>query len=334
MATALLQTRSMKEAVMKTILVPLDGSARAEQVLPYAAYLAKLMKARICLLRVVTDVYYGAPSPQDVAVLPEMVGMGRSALPAVELPSLETLRNHAEGDHLETLHRLRAKGLRVDLEVQVGSPAEVIVEVAQAKHVELIAMAAHGWGGLKRWALGSVTDKVVHAAHVPVFVVRTTLELAEYPPLLRRVLVPLDGSELARQALPLASELAAAAGAELVLLNAFAPTILIHYPSVMADSSLAELYNTTYPEMRAQALANLEATAKQIHEQYGLKVTCQVCPGLPADVIIDEAKEEGADLVVMSTHGYSGLKRWTLGSVADKVLHAGHTPLLLVRATE
>jgi nucleotide-binding universal stress UspA family protein len=87
----------------------------------------------------------------------------------------------------------------------------------------MIAMATHGYSGLKRWALGSVTDKVVHATSTPVFIARGAAP--ERAPALKRILVPLDSSALARQALPLATQLARSARAELLLLQAVAPTI-------------------------------------------------------------------------------------------------------------
>ena len=83
--------------------------------------------------------------------------------------------------------------------------------------------------------------------------------------------------------------------------------------------------------LRLRAGQQLEAQATMLRKR-GLHVVSHVLNGHAAEAIIDEARQRPVDLLVMATHGYSGLKRWALGSVTDKVLHAATTPLLLVRA--
>lgn len=316
---------------MKTILVPLDGSAEADTVLTYIPQLARSLSARICLLRVLPDHYDGGP------VLHEIVASYGVAdgmvLEGPVRPSLDTRRQQAEGDHLAALIGLRAQGFEVELEVEVGHPAEMIVEMATTKGAGLIAMATHGWGGLRRWALGSVTDKVIHAAPAPVFVVRSTLDPAPAPEL-RRVLVPIDRSALSRKALPLAAQLAAANGAQILLLHVLPPPPLFGPVGPHIGAELAQIYTEPDYEMRTQSLAELQSIGKELYERYGVTVSCDVRAGLPAEAIVDLAEQRHVDLVVMGTHGYSGLRRWALGSVADKVLHACPTPLILVRSSE
>jgi nucleotide-binding universal stress UspA family protein len=183
---------------------------------------------------------------------------------------------------------------------------------------------------LRRWALGSVADKVIHATDAPVLLVRGQAQPVVQPP--RRILTPLDGSGLSRQALPLASEIARAARAELILLRAVVPMIeayigapVLGRPLVENSETLNALYEYALDELKAEA-ASLRAEAP--------RVLTRAIIGYPAEVIIDEAREMDVDLIVMATHGYSGLRRWALGSVADKVLHATTTPLILVRASE
>jgi len=159
---------------MKTILVPLDGSACAEQVLPYLRRLAPILKARLCLLKVVPDIQEDELVTMTVAEAyrrgPEPTASQREHA----WYSQETQRRHAEGYLESQVVMLQSKGTRVDIEVRLGDPAEEIAAVAEEQHVALIAMATHGYSGLKRWTLGSVTDKVVHSATMPVFVVRST----------------------------------------------------------------------------------------------------------------------------------------------------------------
>ena len=308
---------------MKTILVPLDGSALAEQVLPSVRMLAPILGAKVKLLQVVLemDQYYLAMDFELSGSLASQRGQQPSPW--------DVLRQSAENYLERQAAQLRAAGIETTFEVRLGAPAEVIVEVAEREQATLIAMATHGYSGIKRWALGSVTDKLVHVANVPVFVVRGM----EHPPIgersLKRILVPLDGSALARQALPFATELAASTHAELTLLTVHAPPLgealeeVSPYPR--SDELLAAL--------RDRMLGELGDLADELQQQQ-VPVTPVAVEGFPAEAIIDLAARRHADLIVMATHGYSGLKRWALGSVADKMLHAATTPLLLVRAQD
>jgi nucleotide-binding universal stress UspA family protein len=317
---------------MHTIVVPLDGSELAAQVMPHVRTLAPLLDAHVHLLRVVPATPPG-DSESWAQVLISVYGA----------PESEAARRDHHNDVIEELHQqaqayldtqaqmLRSAGIEVTSEVRTGSPAETIVEVAAA-HMPgaLIAMATHGYSGLRRWALGSVADKVIHATDAPVLLVRGQAQPVVQPP--HRILTPLDGSGLSRQALPLASEIARAARAELILLRAVVPMIeayigapVLGRPLVENSETLNALYEYALDELKAEA-ASLRAEAP--------RVLTRAIIGYPAEVIIDEAREMDVDLIVMATHGYSGLRRWALGSVADKVLHATTTPLILVRASE
>ncbi|MBK9712616.1 MAG: universal stress protein [Kouleothrix sp.] len=316
---------------MKTILVPLDGSALAEEVLPYVRMLAPVLGAEIRLLHVVSEIDTHNPLAYDITTLYSM-GDVIAAQQERYQQSWQTMRQHAEGYLASQAMRLKEDGLDVAIDVRFGSPAEVIVEVAEKKHVALVTMATHGYSGLRRWALGSVTDRVVQAGPAPVFVVRGGAVDAANPPTLKHILVPLDGSELARQALPLAAELASCARAELLLLQAIAPPLDAHAgqrplarPPMDMEESQAMLQEHATVEVGEQA---------QALRRRDLAVRTIVLNGHAAEVIVDEATREQADLIVMATHGRGGLRRWALGSVADKVLHATATPLVLVRAQE
>ena len=314
---------------MNTLLIPLDGSALAEQVLPYARALAPLLKSKIHLIRILTDV-------EPDAVFPEtLFGVYGVAEPPEAFRQRTQRawdeRRHAAEGYLESRALdLREAGLHVTTEVLVGPPGQVIVEEAASQGAALIVMATHGYSGLKRWRLGSVTEQVMHTTTTPVFAVRGALPPVSAAPALRRVLVPLDGSDLARQALPLAIELATAAQAELILLEAVAPTIEAMASFRPLGRPLPQ-YGERLDLLRRQATRDLEALAAQLRDD-GLRVQTVVMNGPAAEVIVDEAALREANLIVMATHGYSGLKRWALGSVAERVLHTATMPLVLVRA--
>jgi nucleotide-binding universal stress UspA family protein len=311
-----------KEAQMNTLLIPLDGSERAEQILPYAQPLALLLKARLYLLRVVPEVKDEELFAVTIAETYQR-GDGPSAVQRERAwHSWATQRRHAEG-YLESLAMMtQSEQIRVDFEVRLGDPAEEIVAAAEEQHAALIALATHGYSGLKRWALGSVTDKVVHATNTPVFILRSQEQMHVGEIAFKRILVPLDSSNFARQALPLATEIATRSQAEMILLQALTTTF--KYPEI-------DLPEEVQRGLHTQAQQELAAVAGELRA-YQLPIATAVVAGPAAEAIVEKAAERNVDLIVMATHGYSGIKRWTLGSVADKVLHAATTPLLLVQA--
>jgi nucleotide-binding universal stress UspA family protein len=311
---------------MKTILVPLDSSALAEQVLPYVQYLASTLPAKVQLLEVISEADRYNLLVNEAQLLLDQEGVtARERAP--EPMSWEFLRAHAAAYLAQKAAQLRAAGIDVGLDVRLGAPAEAIIEAAREQQAAMIAMATHGYSGVRRWALGSVADKVVHAAPVPVFLVRGSAAPALIAPPLKRILVPLDGSALARQALPLAIDLAIRARAELLLMTVVAPPVNVA-PELMSP---LPHYDDVLDTLCDRLMRELGTYAGEL-QQHDIIVTPVAVNGFAAEMIVDEAARRGVDLVVMATHGYSGIKRWALGSVADKVLHAMARPLLLVRA--
>jgi nucleotide-binding universal stress UspA family protein len=140
---------------------------------------------------------------------------------------------------------------------------------------------------------------------------------------MQTILVPLDGSDFAQQALPVAVELATRARAELILLQAIAPT-LEAYPHIPLPSGVQDA-------LRGRAQQELDTLTDTLRHE-AMPTMPVVTIGHVAEAIVDEAARRQADLIVMATHGHSGMKRWAIGSVADKVLHATAAPLILVHA--
>lgn len=292
---------------MRTVLVPLDGSLCAEHILPSARALATLLPAHLHLLSVV-----GPP-----------VGAPRSGQSPANADLHNALFEYAEM-YLDTQAKaLRESGFSVTVEARFGEPAETILAAVGHVQADLIAMSTHGYSGLRRWALGSVTDKVMQLTSVPLLVARGTSDAHSLPATFTRILVPLDGSALARQALAHAVELATRTQAELVLLR------VVGFP-------LSEIQGAGWSieqELNVdQHLRQEVGPFAETLQERGVRVRPLVQQGTAAEVIIDTAAHLQADLIVMATHGYGGIRRWALGSVADKVLHAVATPLLLVRA--
>ena len=300
---------------MKTILVPLDGSTLAEQVLPYIRLLAELLRSSVRLLHVLTEVDCAAIMTSGHVPRRRADGMLASYRER-KRHAWELLRDQAEIYLATHVAALRAAGIQAETDVRVGVPHQRIAECADAVPESLIALATHGYGGLRRWAVGSVADKVIQAARVPVFLVRSRADATVSAPALKRILVPLDGSDLGATALPSAVELARASGAELILLRA-----------VEQQPQYASLLLMRHN----QATAALDALVADIGPQAPVTPVVATDYGDSAEAIVEEAARRQADLIVMATHGYGGVRRWMLGSVADKVLQAAPAPLLLVR---
>ncbi len=285
------------------ILVPLDGSELAELALAPAGLLARRFNAQLWLLQVL------APVPLESG---SSVRLARAAV------------DQAQEYLQDVQRRLEASGLTVRAIVRWGDPAGEILAAAQEGRADLIAMATHGRGGLGRWMLGSVADRVVRAATIPVLVVPARAAAAARQPGFRRLLVPLDGSALAEEALLHA------------LLTARAFNATIELLSVMPRSDLTQYPESWFPDLEYEALR--DERERYLHDlaarlrQEGLQIEATLESGDVPEMIIRTAESHGADLIVMATHGRGSIMRWLLGSVATKLVTAAPVPLLLVRA--
>ena len=291
--------------MINKILVPLDGSEAAEAVLPYVERIATAAQARVLLLAAVDKPRdWGGDTGGD----------------------LKGERHEAES----YLRRLQARlasatGKDVEIDVVASPPAEAILAACEKTQPDLIAMTTHGRSGVARWVLGSVAAKLLHATHTPMLVVRPPAEgkQGDAPPL-TKVLVPLDGSELSASVLPFAGDLAKSLGASIVLFHAvFEPVMTYPGAEAVFDPGVLK-------EMQAGAHEYLSSAASGLAAK-GVEAHSVVTTGNATDGIVWAAEREGAGLIVMSTHGRSGLGRIVLGSVADAVVRRTSLPVIVVR---
>jgi nucleotide-binding universal stress UspA family protein len=290
------------------ILVTLDGSELAEQSLLYAEDLILKLGAETHLLQV-TDT-------------------GESDIHDFQVMYVNQIAQRID----RWLQKNNRLGLKIVPSVVVGSPADEVIKYAEKNGIGLIIMGTHGRSGLTRWAIGSVANKVVRGTEVPVLLTRSKpAGSAKDVQVIQKVLVPLDGSEVGENALPAVIELASRAAMELILLQAV-PLAFHVYPAGDMVSQVPYSEREMEP-IKEQVKSYLDGVVKRLSAR-GLKVSQQMAVGNPEEVIIKKAEELKVDLVAMSTHGRSGVSRWVFGSVADRVLSAGTTPLLLVRAVE
>lgn len=281
-----------------TLLVPLDGSPLAERALPYAARLADATAGRLLLLHVST-----------------MLDARRQQ---AELDALAAVEAAAES--------LRAEGVEVEVRIERvlrRTVGQAIADVARDQNAALIVASTHGRGGLGRWLYGSVADDLLRRTSTPLLLVSANCEQPWPTDRPLRILVPLDGSELAESILAPLADLALALRAELRLLQVIDVATYALYPPAAVipidpegDLALAERYlQEIAAALRARGLV-VDTTARLDH---------------PASSIATVAREQGCDLIAMATHGRGGLARLVLGSVATGTLQRATVPVLLLR---
>jgi len=189
--------------MFKRILVPLDGSERAERAIPVAARLARASGGSVVLARVVST---------PIEFWPALVSEPNKAQTIVDTDLADTKKYLASITIAPALD-----GVPTESAALFGPPASAILSVAHSSHADLIVLCSHGYTGMTRWVLGSVTEKVVRHASIPVFVLREggPIPAGPYPDATRplRALVALDGSSHAKTAIEPAANLIAALAA-------------------------------------------------------------------------------------------------------------------------
>jgi nucleotide-binding universal stress UspA family protein len=204
--------------------------------------------------------------------------------------------------------------------VRIGRSAEEIVSAAD--RADLVLLATHGRSGIARWWLGSVADVVVRDAPCPVLIIGPNV--SQELPNLARVLLPLDGSLEAERALPVAAWIADATQSELDIVRCVTLTPIAYDPSLSIYS--------------ADVIGSLEEAANEylagVQQRLGSrKVTASMYLGSASEMLMQHLENRPAGLVVMTSHGRSGVRRVALGSVTDRLLH-GPSPVLVIRAAE
>lgn len=294
------------------ILVPLDTSSTAEQVLPYLRHLVSAQTTIHLVCVVEPHLYAYAMAAQERVV--------QDKLQAV-------IKNDMEQYIVQIQTQLQQEGYQVKNWLTAGDAAQTIADVATKINADLIAMTTHGRTGLARWALGSVADRVIHIAQQPIFLVRNRETL---PPNyeINQILVPLDGSPIAEEALADAQTLATEVGASLHIVRILEP-LSDWQKEVLAEQGYQE--ETLNTERRAEASTYLQLIGERLKAAH-ITTTCELFSGQASEAILHILSRVPIDLVVMSTHGLSGYSRWVYGSVAGKVLHSAPCPLLLRRS--
>lgn len=293
---------------LKRILVPLDGSELAERALIPALALVSAMPVKLFLIRVAI--------PLSLNLDPDLYKR-----------ILEMRQDDA--NHYLTSIRSRFSRFATQIEVQVvvGRAARSIIDFAQEKEIDLIIMSSHGRSGVSRWVYGSVADKVLHNTPCAKLIIHPRVRIEPFS--IKRILVPLDGSSIAEQALKPALAFAEAMPAELIMLRVSATPQLFLQEPVPGWPSLDTVMEAATQEANAY-LQGVQASVEDSHVSTSLLVTT----GPAAESIIDIANSQRADLIVICSHGRSGIERWVFGSVAEKVLRCVNCLTLVIRGQE
>ncbi len=294
----------------KRILVPLDGSPMGDRVLPYVKNLGKKFDAKVELFRVFDpepEFFY--PEPFEFQDRHEATAHFREEI----MTAMGTAKTNLESAGVAAtavLHgpeRAETDGKKVAH--TFGTAAEHIVLESEKVEDTLIVISTHGRSGAGRWVMGSVTDKVLHAVKTPLMIIRAEGNDAALDGTMGHIIVPLDGSALAETILPHAVALAKGLDAKVCLVRA-----------VSDDSS--------DDDERAQ----LDRLAEGIRAEGVASVERVLLHGDPATAIVDLSHEFPDALVAMTTHGRSGMGRWLMGSVADRVVRHSAGPVMVLRA--
>lgn len=320
--------------MFQRILVPLDGSRRAERAIPVAARIARAFGGSLLFVRV---------------ILPPVDWSSRSFALQPTASEAELAEGARYLSNVVLTYPDNLTGIKIVTEVISGVPSPSIFSQAHTEQTDLIVMCSHGETGLKRWLLGSVAQQAVRRSPVPVLVLNehglVSLPVADQP---LRVLVPLDGSPLSETALEPAARLIVALAAP----SQGALHILHVVDLPTPDERFRSQAHGTFIEagVRTQAAQEAEVYLHTLVDylrqgplaMLPLTITSSVVvnPDV-AGTIIRQAEPpteaqtgNGYALIALATHGRTGLRRWILGSITEHILGTTKLPLLIVRPQE
>jgi nucleotide-binding universal stress UspA family protein len=291
-----------------TALVPLDGTKLSESaysLLPFARTL-------------------GIDTVNLVSVW-EAGWEEHEHLPGLEPHHLheasEKGRSYVEAYLANQANSVRSLGFEVETTVRIGKPAEEVLGVSESAKVDLIVIATHGRTGIARFRLGSVADRIIRGAHCPALVIGPNVDVELAPYALNRILVPLDGSALAEEALPIAKLIAGQTSCEIDLVR-----VVSLAPLAFDDQSPAVYSVDLLTAMEDAARLYLN----RISQELGGRTRTSLLIGSADDQLLDYLKENPASLVIIASHARGGIARAALGSVTDRLLH-GPAPVLVYR---
>jgi nucleotide-binding universal stress UspA family protein len=285
--------------MFERLLVPLDGSDVAEMVLPYVNAIASAFGKEVVLVTAA-----------------EAGQLGKS-------PLFES--------YLQTTAKSLKVGvgkteLKITAKVLNGKTAEAIVKFSQEMNADLLIIASHGGSAGSPLQLGNVASRILASSSKPVLLItRKPDEQIAGGVHIKRIMVPLDGSKMSSDALNTVAPMAQALKAEVVLFQAVEPVRYVPGFETMAPNIVLP----SDDEIKKSAAKYLGEVAAPL-KQNGISVSNVVISDAPAEAILDYSEKGNIDVIAMTTHGFSGIKRWVFGSTTEKVLQASNKPVLVI----
>jgi nucleotide-binding universal stress UspA family protein len=297
-----------------TILLPLDGSDLSERAVGLAVTIARRLNGRLLVLTV-PEVYglnmgwYGAPSADGNA-------------PAIPVDDwLGEARAAAERYLAARASLLRAEGVRVETRLVEDTPPHAILDTAAAEGAWLIVMGTHGYGGVSRWAFGSVAEKVLHASETPLLFVRAGAGHVDLK--LDNIMVALDGSAASESTLAAVQALALTGPTRVTLCSVIIEPLMTAPNAALLDAR--KHYQDHMEGYLVRVVERLRGAG--IDADYEL-----LSDPDPAAALVARQGHVDVDLIAVGSHGQGGRGRWSLGSVASRVIRAADSPVLVVRS--
>ncbi len=310
--------------MFQDILIPLDGSSRAEQVLPVAARLAQVTDGTVSLFQAVWPPSVYMASVGEV-VLPDIVD---ETVPAAK----EYLESVAKKSSLEGVH--------TETQVVIGHPAEAIIRAANADNSDLVVICSHGYTGQMRWSMGSIAEKVARHVPSPVFILYENCaflaEIAAIPHGSVRILVPLDGSQHAEVVLAKAAMLATAlsepAHGELHLTHVVSARGRV-VSSLDEELERTGHYLRTVIERMQRHVLSDAGVPPDLNLTWSITMADDAASGIMQAAEGSERGEvaAGCQVIAMTARGRGGQQLWSLGSTTERVLQAARKPLFIVQ---
>lgn len=309
--------------MLQDILVPLDGSSRAERVLPVAARLAQVTAGTVSLLQAVWPPSVYMASVGEI-VLPDILD---ETVPAAKV----YLENIAKKSSLE--------GIRTETQVMIGHPAEAIIAAVNADNTDLVVMCSHGYTGEMRWSMGSIAEKVARHVPAPVFILYEDCALLTETEVIPhgsvRILVPLDGSQHAEVAIAkaalLTTALSAPAQGELHLTRVVSSRNR-DVSSIDEELERTGHYLRTVVERMQHHLLSDEGVSPDLALTWSITMADDVASGIMQAAERSGRGEDavGCQVIAMAAHGRGAQQLWSIGSTTERVLQAARQPLLIV----
>ena len=336
------------------ILVPLDGSTLAERAIPHVEQFARIFGSSIILLQVLDPTsYHENPNPVDPLSWQIRKAEADMYMNGIATRLRKDLRESAlDAKGAQSRDRDKKK-VRIDYSIREGKTAENIVNFAHTENIDLLVISTHGSGGLSRWNISSVTQKVINLIYLPVLIVRAynQPETEDARIRYRRILLPIDGSRRAECALPAGIALARgemsmrlASEANNLSPHHTAPaTLLLQTKLILAivikppELPIPEPYPVEIEQLSEKLMhVSRQAVSKYLNEmKEHLSVECETCvvENNSVSSAIQELanQEEDIDLVVMCAHGHTGQSTWPYGSVARNYMEHGTKPVLVIQ---